>query len=166
MRRAARSNGEQLPDRLDRALASADLHGSRKAWWWPIFTVLQWVALLSLVVGLGWLAAIFAAGYFQFQLPPTPQVEGFPVPTLLVALGIALGILLAMLAGVIALAASKIKASRARRKLREQVAQVAEKDIVAPVQAELQHYAAFRAALARALAVPQAGFFDRIRGRA
>lgn len=169
MRRAARSQGERLPDRLDHALASADLHAGKKAWWWPIFTVLQWIALLSLVVGLGWLGAMALASYFQFQLPPAPRVEGFAVPTVLVAFGVALGVLLALLAGVIALAAAKLKARRARRKLTEQIGLVAEKDIVAPLAEELDRYARFRAAVARALAQHSQGRFaavrDRLRGR-
>ncbi|GAA1347786.1 GTPase family protein [Falsarthrobacter nasiphocae] len=164
-RRAARSESERLPDRLDQALASADLQAGRRAWWWPVFTVLQWVALLTLVAGLGWLAAIFLAGYFQFHLPETPQVEGFPVPTLLVVLGAALGILLALLAAAIAGAASRIKGRRARKRLTAEVEGVARGYVVHPVEEELARYERFRAAVERASAAPRRSRLGGLLGR-
>lgn len=165
MRHAARSHSDVLPDHLDRALASADLHAGRRAWWWPLFSVLQWLALASLVAGLGWLGAIAGAGYLQIQLPPTPRVEGFAVPTLLAALGAALGILLALLAGAIALLAAKSKARRARRKLRGEIGKVAETDVVEPLTAELERYSRYREAVRRAGAAQGRGRLAGLRGR-
>ena len=47
---------ETLPDALDLAIASTPLP-ARGSWWWPIFTVVQWIALLAGLVGAGWLLA-------------------------------------------------------------------------------------------------------------
>ena len=43
---------EQLPDALDQAIAGTDLKAGRKSWWWAVFNVVQWLALLTAVGGL------------------------------------------------------------------------------------------------------------------
>lgn len=83
---------------MDQAIAATDLGAGRGSWWHPVLDVLQWLALLTAVVGAGWLGVLALAGYLQFPLPPAPTVEGFPLPTLLLVGGLALGVLLALLA--------------------------------------------------------------------
>ncbi|GAA1340958.1 GTPase [Arthrobacter roseus] len=148
--RAARSNSETLPDSLDQAIAGTDLGAQKKSWWWPLVGTIQWLALAAALAGLLWLSAIFAAGYFQFSLGPTPEVEGFPVPTLLVATGLVLGIVLSILSAVIARFEAKRRARRARKKLTTAIGTVANSEVVAPVTAEISRYNNFRDALARA----------------
>ncbi len=149
--RAARSNAEALPDSLDQAIAGADLGAQKKSWWWPLVGMIQWLALTAALAGLLWLTVIFAAGYFQFSLGPTPEVEGFPVPTLLVVTGLLLGVVLSVLSAVVARFEARRRARRARRKLTAAIGTVAEQAVVAPVTAEITRYNNFRDALARAM---------------
>ena len=90
--------GNNLPDALDQAIAGADLRAGQKSWWWGVFNVVQWLALLTAVGGLGWLGVLAVLGYLQLPVPEVPRVEGWPVPTLMIAGGAALGILLAVTA--------------------------------------------------------------------
>lgn len=150
IRRAGRSRQEQLPDAVDQAIAGTDLQAGKGSWWWPVFNVVQWLALLTAVAGAGWLGAYALAAYLQFQLPEAPQVEGFPLPTLLLAGGLALGILLALLAIPLARLAARGRGRRARRRLEEATTEVGRREVIRPVEEEIARLADFRAALARA----------------
>lgn len=152
IRAAARSEREALPDALDQAVAGTDLKANRGAWWWPMFSVIQWLALLAAAVGLAWLAVLAVLGYFQLTVPPAPKVEGWPVPTLLVGAGVVLGIVLALLSKVIAAAGARGRGALARKRLRQSIAEAAETVVVAPTEAEIARYRSFREALADALA--------------
>ncbi|MCG2622362.1 YfjP family GTPase [Arthrobacter sp. I2-34] len=147
IRRAARSTADTLPDALDQALARTELGSNRKAWWWPIVSVLQWISLAAALAGALWLLGLFVLGYLQFQVPPAPQAGGFPVPTLLLTAGVLLGILLGMASGLASRLAAGRSAARARRRLQAAIAEVAEAKVVAPVEAEIAHYNEFRQAL-------------------
>ncbi|WP_294569699.1 GTPase [uncultured Arthrobacter sp.] len=150
IRSAARGTVPTLLDGLDQALAGTNLDTGRRSWWWPLVGLLQWLALAALVVGLGWLGVMAAMGFLQFDVPDAPSVEGFPVPTLLIAGGVAAGILLAVLASVIARFAAKARGRKARRRLRAACAKVAETVVAQPVIDEIGRYNDFRAALAAA----------------
>ncbi|HEX2248558.1 MAG TPA: GTPase [Arthrobacter sp.] len=150
IRRAARASAPELPDALDQAIAGTDLGSSRKSWWWPVIGILQWIALAAAAAGALWLLGLAVLGYFQFEVPPAPQVEGFPVPTLLLMAGVLVGILLGLASGLVARVAAASRAAKARRRLRSAVAQVAERKVVAPVEEEIRRYNEFRAAVAAA----------------
>lgn len=144
---AARSNREALPDALDQAVAGADLKANTRAWWWPVFSVIQWLALFAAVAGLVWLGVLALLGYFQMPVPEVPRVEGWPVPTLMVLGGVILGIFLAVTSKFLALAGSRSRANLARRRLRARVLETAETLVVDPVEAELGRYSDFQSAL-------------------
>jgi hypothetical protein len=112
----------------------------------------QWVALLTVLGGLGWLGVLAGLGYFQMPVPEVPRVEGWPVPTLMIAGGVVLGIFLAITGQLIAAAAAKARAARARRRLNTAVAVVAKELVVEPVEIEVSRQAAFDAALRTAAA--------------
>lgn len=150
IRQAARSNRARLPDALDQAVAGADLKANTRAWWWPLFSVIQWLALLVALGGLVWLGVLAGLGYFQMPVPETPKVEDWPVPTLMVLGGAVLGIFLALTSKFLAVAGAGGRATQARRRLRESVAGVSEELVVDPTEAEVAHYRAFREALAAA----------------
>lgn len=150
IRRAARASGPKLADATDRSIVATDLGAGKGSWWWPLIGAVQWLLLTTAVAGLLWLTALFAAEYFQFQLPEAPRVEGFPVPTLLVAAGLFGGVVFAVLGSVLAAVTSRVRASKARRRLTAAIADVAEQWVVAPVQAELERFASFGVALKRA----------------
>ena len=74
-------------------------------------------------------------------------MEGWPVPTLMVAGGAALGILLAVTAKFITAGVAKRRGARARKRLNAAVADVADRLVVEPVEAEVRRLEAFNAAL-------------------
>ncbi|NVM93951.1 GTPase [Arthrobacter wenxiniae] len=147
IRAAARSNREALPDALDQAVASADLKANARAWWWPVFSLIQWLALLVAVGGLVWLGVLAALGYFQLPVPQAPRVEGWPLPTLMVAAGVVVGLFLAVTSRFLAAAGARGRAAAARRRLREGVAGAAESLVLEPTEAELARYRRFQEAL-------------------
>ncbi|MBG6182506.1 GTP-binding protein EngB required for normal cell division [Arthrobacter sp. CAN_A214] len=148
IRNAARSSVPGLMDGLDQAVAGTDLATGRRSWWWPVAGVLQWVAFAALVAGAAWLGLLALGGFLQLQLPQTPRVEGFPVPTLLIVAGAGAGILLAVLSAVLARFGAMLRGRRARRRLSASVTQVAADTVVEPVAVEISRYNAFRAAVA------------------
>ncbi|SLK14902.1 GTPase [Arthrobacter sp. P2b] len=150
IRGAAREGRERLPDALDQGIAGTDLGANRTSWWWGVFNVVQWLALLTVVVGLGWLGVLAALGYFQMPVPEVPRVEGWPVPTLMIALGVVLGIFLAITGRFIAAAAARARAGKARKRLNAAVASVAQEFVVEPVDVEVSRLGAFNAALKKA----------------
>lgn len=136
----------ELPDQLDLAIARTQLP-AKGSWWWVIFAVLQWVSALAAVVGIGWLLG--AAFLPTFGLPAfeVPKVEGWAVPTLLIAGGVALGILLGLLGAVFAALAAAARRRRTRKLLLAQVGAVVKQTAVTPILADLDSAAAFTAAL-------------------
>lgn len=150
IRRAARSHADTLPDELDQAITSTDLAAGKGSWWWQVVNVLHWTALVAVVAGLAWLGVLALAGYLQFEVPPAPDVEGFPIPTLLVFGGLAFGLLLALLMAPLVRLGARNRARRARRRLRTAVSAVARQRIAEPVTGEIERYGAFREALAAA----------------
>ncbi|MET3809177.1 GTPase [Arthrobacter sp. UYEF3] len=147
IRGAAREGREQLPAALDQAIAGTDLKAGRSSWWWTAFNVFQWLGLLLALGGLGWLGVLAGLGYFQLPVPEVPRVQGWPVPTVLVAGGVLLGIVLAFAAKFIAGAAARARASAARRRLNASVTAVAQDLVVGPVELEVSRLASFNAAL-------------------
>jgi GTP-binding protein EngB required for normal cell division len=143
-RGAATRNESELAERLDRAVAGADLHMTRPRWW----TLARWLqrALAAVVAaGLVWLLALAALGYFQLgDVVPTPDILGIPAPTVLVLGGLLAGIVLAVLARWANGAGSRRRVRRARRSLEERVAAVADELVLAPLGEELAAHARLR----------------------
>ena len=136
-----------LPDELDLAIARTRLP-AKGSWWWAIFAVVQWVALLAALVGAGWLLAnalLPGVGLPRFEVP---TVEGWAVPTLLIVAGVLLGILLGVLGTVIGRAVSASRRRRARRVLTASVREVTRRVVVGPIVAELDRAREFAIALA------------------
>ncbi|MDQ0735265.1 GTPase [Arthrobacter agilis] len=149
IRDAARGTADDLTDALDSAVTAADLETGRRAWW-AVFGVLQWVAFAALVAGLAWLGVLAVLGFLQLPAVDVPRVEGFPVPTLLIAGGAGAGILLGVLAALLARWGAARRAARVRRRLFAACARAAEGTVVAPVEAEVDRCNRFRDAVSRA----------------
>lgn len=137
IRSAAREGRERLPDALDQAIAGTELLAARKSWWWGPFNVVQWLALLTALGGLAWLGVLAGLGYLLLPVPEVPRVEGWPVPTVMIAGGAVLGIVLAGAGKFIAGAAAGLRAAAARKKLNAAVATVADRLVVEPVEVEV-----------------------------
>lgn len=147
IRSAARQGRDRLPDALDQAIAGTDLRAGRKSWWWGLFNVAQWLALLTAVGGLVWLGVLAVLGYLQLPVPEVPRVEGWPIPTLMIAGGALLGILLAVTAKFITAGVARARANAARKRLKAAVSQVAGKHVIDPVEEEIGRLKAFTVAL-------------------
>ena len=147
IRGAAREGKDRLPDAVDQAIASTNLSAGRKSWWWGAFNAVQWLALATAVAGFAWLGVLAALGYLQLPVPEVPRVEGWPVPTVMIAGGVLLGIVLAIAARFIAGAAAASRGALARKRLKAAVAAVAEELVVEPVQREVSRLESFHAAL-------------------
>ncbi|GGC98092.1 hypothetical protein GCM10011512_26290 [Tersicoccus solisilvae] len=152
LRADVRRRQEELPDALDRAIAGTDLGAGRTAWWWPLVSVVQWLALAAALVGVAWLLVLAALAWFQLPVPPTPRVEGWPVPTLLILGGVLIGVLLGGLLSVVNGLAAAARTRRSRRRLRAAVDDVAQRLIAAPAERFCARYADFAVAVQRARA--------------
>ena len=146
-RRAALAHEAELGDRLDRAIAGAELRLRPPRWWTPVRWAQRLLALLALAGAL-WLVLLAGLGYLQLgDALPTPELAGVAVPTLLLAGGLAGGLLLALLARLVNRLGARRRAARARRALDARILAVAEELVIAPLEAELEA----RDALAKAL---------------
>lgn len=139
-----------LTDSLDQAVTRAPLVSPRNPRWWSVFGALQWVLFAVAVAGGLWLLGMAVLGYLQFNVARAPSVEGFPLPTLLLIVGVLGGLLLAGLGRLLARTSAKRAARTARDALRAEVAIVAEQQIAAPVAAELATVEQFRGAVSTA----------------
>jgi len=149
-RSAAVAREAEVAERLDRAVAGADLGMTRPRWWTPA----RWVQLGLAALALGgalWLVLLAGLGYLQLgDVLPTPDLAGIPAPTALLGGGLVLGALLALLARMVNRAGARRRARRARRALDARVTTVADELVVEPLKAELAARERLLAALAAA----------------
>ena len=149
MKEAALSREAELPELLERDMMRIDYGLGRTRAPWVIFNTLQWIALLSALVGVGWLTLISGMAYLQIQLPPAPTPEGSPVPlpTLLLLLGILLGIASAGVGRLLTAMGSRYYARKLRGRLQTGVEKAVQSCVVAPVQLEAKRLNSYRKAL-------------------
>jgi GTP-binding protein EngB required for normal cell division len=148
VRTAATGNDERVADRLDRAVARADLHMARPRWW-SVAGWLQRPLAAAVLLGLLWLLALAVLGYLRVDdIVPVPEIGGVPVPTWLAAGGAAAGIALALLARLVNGLSARRRSRQAGRSLRRRVEKVADELVIAPIEAELHAHSQLCAALA------------------
>jgi GTP-binding protein EngB required for normal cell division len=144
---AARSRAGDLPDAIDRAVATTELGLNRPPIWWRVVGAFQWLFTLAAIVGLGWLIAGYAVRVLGLPELHDPKVGEVPLPTLLLLGGLLCGLLLwLLLKPVVNLGARRARA-RSERRLRQSVTEVAREQVVAPVREVLNAYAQAREAL-------------------
>ena len=151
-RRAAESLPE-LPRTLDRVVATTETK-SRPPRWWALGGALQYLLALTVIAGVLWLTALFGIAWLRLPEPPTPEWEGFSYPTMMVVGGTLVGIALAFGARIAARVGGRRRAAQVRRRLRVRLTEVAESDIVTPLNEELEAYRAFCDAVGRATGPP------------
>ncbi len=147
VRDASRGSQSLLLDRLDTAIAGADLTVRRGTWWWALFGALQWLLIAAVVGGVGWLLANpVLAG---LGLPPIAAVlwYGIPAGTWLLVGGVLGGILLAVLGRALVEIGANAHARAARRSLEAAIAAVVADEVLVPVQAELDRFQRARVAV-------------------
>ena len=151
LRRVVEQRAARLPDALDRAVAGTDLGLGRAPRWWSLVGALQLLLLVAAVVGGLWLLALVGLAYLQLDdVVPVPEVEGLPVPTLLLVLGLLTGALLAVLVRPLVRLSARRRGRRARKALLARVEQVAEAELLEPLAEERSAYTGFCEAVQRA----------------
>lgn len=153
LRRTVEARETRLADRLDRAVAGAGPTTGRSPRWQPAVGGLQWLLALTALVGGLWLLALVGLGYLQLDdVVPLPEVEGFPLPTLLLVGGLLSGALLAFLTAPFVRASARRRARRVEERLHEAVAQVARDELLDLLAQVAEAHRRFCAALTRAAA--------------
>ncbi|MDG4794832.1 GTPase [Micromonospora sp. WMMD1082] len=147
MTAAARSRIGDLPDALDRALASADLGMSRPRRWWQLVNGVQWLVTLAAVAGLGWLVLGYAMRALGLPELRHPMVGEVPVPTLLLLGGLLAGLAVTALSRPLVRWAARRARQRAEAQLTRAIALVADEHVLAPVRAVIAAHADARTVL-------------------
>ncbi len=150
VRRASVARLPDLNDALDRVVASTDLGVSRTPLWWRLVRVLQWLLLLTAFAGGLWLGVLVVLGYLQVPEPTTPDYGGLPVPTLMLLGGAAMGVVLGLLSRVFVRWSARSRARTAEKRLRSALAEVTDRLVVEPIEAEVAAYRSVREGLAAA----------------
>jgi putative protein kinase ArgK-like GTPase of G3E family len=140
VRRASLSRAADLADALDTAVGRTDLGVSREPRWWRLVGWLQWLLVGCAAAGALWLMALFVVSWLRLPDPPMAEVEGVPLPTLLLLGGIGVGLLVAGLSRIPAAIGGKRRRRRAEAKLRASVTHVAEVYVLRPVEQEVARY--------------------------
>src|SRR3954470_7962941 len=151
LQRIAERTEDGLAGRLDRAVAGADLGPDRVPLWQRAVGGLQWLLALVALVGVGWLVLLAVLGWLQLDgVVPVPRVQGFPLPTLLLAGGLLAGALLALLVRPFVLAGARRRGGRTRARLSARGADVARDSVLDPLQQTVADSRRFCAAVHRA----------------
>ena len=150
LRADAAERSARVPDRLDAAVAGTDVSFGRRPHWWSVVGVVQQLLFVVAVVGGLWLALLAGLSYLQLHLFSTPDLGRLPLPTALLAAGLGLGILVAAVAAQVAAVGARRRAARVRRRLHNAVAEVADTEVLDPVQALARQHHDFCAAVTAA----------------
>ncbi len=143
IRAASTANFVDLSDQLDRVITQTDLGMERTPLWCRFVRFLQWVLLLLAVGGLGWLGVLAVLAWLRLPEPTTPSYAGVPIPTLMLGVGVLVGLLLALASRALISVGARSRAAQAQRQLNHGVADVAQKLVLEPIDAELNAYEAF-----------------------
>ena len=148
LRRAATPDPAILADRMDVAVAAAVRQGRpRDPRWWRLVNVLQWLLAAAAITGALWLGLLALAAYLRLPEPPTPDLRGFPIPTLLLLGGIAIGLLASAVSGRLNRVGARRRSRAVHRRATVELVDVAGELVTRPMQAELDRYHQLRGLL-------------------
>jgi hypothetical protein len=148
-RSAARSQVDAIPSALGRAIADALPAANSAALWWRLVAVWQGLLLGGAVAGLTWLLVLIVAGIFgALQHTTFSNAALLPWIAVMIAAILLLGWLTA--SGCMTLVARTADREReqAEQKMRAEIAEVARRMVLVPVEQELSVYGRFRDELA------------------
>ena len=137
-----------LRDALDQAVLSTDI-SARRPKWWAFVSAVQWVAFAALLAGVLWLVAAAVLGLLNLSIG-VPRWLGVPAPFWLIGGGALVGVLTAILSRWLAGIGARRRGAAVDRRLRGAIEQVAQKQVLAPVQEVLDTHRTVRENLARA----------------
>lgn len=152
VRTAAEGALDRLPADLDLAIARTPLP-AKGSWWWVLVGIVQWFAIVIGVGGALWLVGASLLPTFGMPALLIPRVEegpleGWAIPTLLIIAAVLVGVLLGLISAALSALTAGARRRRTRRRLLASVDEVMQRDVVAPVSAELDRARAVAAALA------------------
>jgi len=142
---AATDSRAELAHDVDTALGQVNLGVDQPARWWRVIRIVQWVLIGIVVLAVVW---ALLAGFLAFGVPAWRHVSW---PLMLIVVGVVLGLLLALVCHLLVAASARQRTAQARAALQGCIAQVARSKVVGPINEELDRYAQFTAAVARAL---------------
>jgi len=151
VRDAASPPGEDIIGELDAAIHATSVDVAKPALWWKLVHAVQLLGILAVVGGLVWLAAQGVTHFSSIELPDLGEVGPVPVAAVVVIGVLVGGIFLAGLSRIAARIGGRRKAQRADAALRAAIADVAATRVVAPIEAELDSYRAYRSGILAAL---------------
>jgi GTP-binding protein EngB required for normal cell division len=158
VRLASSPPDDDIVDALDDAIVAADIGTGKSALWWRVVQVVQWLAFLTILVGLGWLAAQAVEHYVSSVTLPdlkdvvgVKDIGGVPVAAVVAGGAAVFGIVLGLVSRVFARISGRRKAKRADRQLRAAIDAVVEEHVIAPMHAELDSYQKYRKGIIAAL---------------
>jgi energy-coupling factor transporter ATP-binding protein EcfA2 len=153
LREVLQERERSLPDELDKAVAGTDLGVQKRPLWWGAVGGLQWLLLVTALVGAGWLLALVGLGFLRLDdVLPLPEAAGLPLPTLLLGAGLLAGLLLAVVSRPFVRAAARRRSRRAGARLRSRVEEVAQREVLEPAGDVLAARERFCSAVQRARA--------------
>jgi GTP-binding protein EngB required for normal cell division len=139
IREATSRRTDEIVTALDRR-TSVGVHAvSTTPRWWRALAGLHGLLLATAAAGALWLAALFLLdSLLLLDIDAlTPRVRAIPLPTLLLVGGLGAGLLLALLARPFVAVGVRRRAGAARRRIDADVGEVADEEILAPLEAVL-----------------------------
>lgn len=150
VRRSAGANGNEVRDALDAAVVVTDLGVDRTPLWWRVGSSVQWLVTAAAVLGGAWLLLFAVGSDLGLADISMPSWHGVALPTAMLVGGVLLGALLAVLGRWVGRAGAVARRTRAESRLRAGIESVADRLVIAPVEAELERHERARVALSRA----------------
>ena len=154
VREAARSQAEDIPAALGAAITEALPQENRVMPWWRLVAGWQGLLLGCVVTGLAWIGLVVAFGVFHAGAHPPPLFSDLallPWIGVMIVAFLLLGWLTAIGSMSLVARAADRERGQAEARMRENVAQVAQRMVVGPLERELAEYARFRENLSIAL---------------
>ncbi len=138
VRNAAIPNTAALHDAIDGSIArSVRERAKNSPRWWSGIRAVQGFVFVAMLVGIAWLVALAAAGFFALGDIPTPEIGPVPVPTALALGGALLGWLIAVIAGRFANVGASRRARQVRKDASDAMVSVARTHVLDPIEEEL-----------------------------
>lgn len=131
----------QLIDSLDRSLGAMELP-MRPPRWWRVFGIIQIIAAIATIVGAAWLLLAGFGDYLRLPVS-VPSWHDFPIPTLILLVGIAVGVLFAVIGRQAAGVGGRRRAAQTRTLVRDAVREAVQVQLIKPVATEIDDYDLF-----------------------
>ncbi|MBX6770039.1 MAG: ABC transporter, partial [Actinomadura rubrobrunea] len=147
VRAAARSHAAELPEALGEAVREAlPTFNQVPRWWWLVKTWQYFLALVSLL-GVAWIVVLVVYGVTggESSDPLLGETGLIPYVAVLVVCTLGMGALTSSACRNLVALSSARHGDRMEEHMRERIAQVADSKVLAPVAAELEVCARFRA---------------------